>query len=102
MERPAVINLTKTKRRTLQPYQAYMNICKDEIMPIIARRYKRIVDNTPKGVPIPDRFSFTIEAAKDMLANEPPAIREAVERARFDVPNDNEDEEEVKLQNRQR
>ena len=91
--KPGVLNLTKTKKKKLQPYQAYLKLFKADLRPIIDQEYEALVRGLSPDDPVPDRFGFTIDFSRVLLAKETDEVKDLVEQYRLSQISDDEDEE---------
>ena len=97
--RPVVLDLTKAKKKKLQPYQAYLKLFKADLRPLIKENYDELVRSVSPDDPVPDRFSFTIEFARDLLSQETDEIKALVEQYRH-AEAASDDDEDIKERDR--
>ena len=96
-----MLDLTKSKKKKLQPYQAYLKLFKEDLRPLIRENYEELVRNVSADDPVPDRFSFTIEFARDLLSQETDEIKTLVEQYRH-AEAASDDDEDMKEKDRKR
>ncbi|TBU36317.1 hypothetical protein BD309DRAFT_1073009 [Dichomitus squalens] len=72
------ISLTPKRPVRLQPYQAYLSLYKDTIMPAIQQRFNGYKVSVPPAE-LRTWWSFMIEQAKEMLTEETAEVQAAVE-----------------------
>ena len=70
------------KPRPLQPYQAYMTLYKEEIMPKISEKYSEYRRTLSEGETATQWWPFCMAQAKEMLQEETEDVKEEVEKRR--------------------
>ncbi|OBZ73056.1 hypothetical protein A0H81_06612 [Grifola frondosa] len=78
----SILNLTKKKNYRLHPYQIYLKLYKDKVMPIIKARYDQYRKSLPEGEVPKEEFGFRNELAVELLKSETEEVRAAVEAYR--------------------
>ncbi|OJT15786.1 hypothetical protein TRAPUB_4058, partial [Trametes pubescens] len=76
------LGLVPKRARALQPYQAYMHLYKEKIMPEISDRYAEYKAELPEGEEPTKWWPFCMEQVKKLLENETDAVKAEVETKR--------------------
>ncbi|KAI0671899.1 hypothetical protein C8Q78DRAFT_991412 [Trametes maxima] len=76
------INLKKRKTGYLHPYQAYMKLYKDRVMPSLKEKYVAYLSSLAADETPVSELAFNSKMAKEMLRNEPQDVQDAIEEFR--------------------
>ena len=77
-----MLNLNKKKTGYLHPYQAYLNLYKDRVMPVINTRYYMYRAMLKTGEEPESELKFRNRLAQELLEEEPDDVKRRVERFR--------------------
>ena len=76
------MNLNKKRTGYLHPYQAYLNLYKDRVMPVINTRYYMYRVKLKDGEQPVSELKFRNKLAAELLNEEPDDVKQRVERFR--------------------
>lgn len=78
----AVLNLTRRRPQPLAPYQAYMHVYSDRVMPLIKDNYRKYKAELPVDEQPREWWGWATAEAKRLLDTEPDDAKAAVEAYR--------------------
>ncbi len=78
----AVLNLTRRRTQPLHPYQAYMHLYSDRVMPLIKLNYAAYKHDLPEGQEPREWWGYATAEAKRLLESKTEEVKAAVDAYR--------------------